>query len=309
MSGLQRPRDFFTTTELAQLRRVSDWRGAASIVHCWTVIVATWVTVAMWTNPLTVLLGIMIIGTRQLGLFVLTHDAAHAALFNNRKLNDWAAQWLLNRPHTDGPIDGYRKYHIQHHVNTQQDNDPDLALSAPFPISKRSLLRKIWRDVSGQTGYKQYGRLISSAFSGVTLSARVANGLARLGPNILINLVFLMCFAAAGVWYLYFLLWVVPSLTWYRLVVRIRNIGEHAVVPDNSDRLGNTRTTKANWLERAFIAPYHVHFHLEHHLIANCPHYRLPLAHRFLLDKGLGEQMEIQPGYPTVLRMATGSAG
>jgi len=40
----------------------------------------------------------------------------------------------------------------------------------------------------------------------------------------------------------------------------------------------------------------------------NCPHYRLPLAHRFLLDKGLGEQMEIQPGYPTVLRMATGSA-
>mgnify|MGYP001212438017 FL=1 len=309
MSGLQRPRDFFTTTELAQLRRVSDWRGAASIVHCWTVIVATWVTVAMWTNPLTVLLGIMIIGTRQLGLFVLTHDAAHAALFNNRKLNDWAAQWLLNRPHTDGPIDGYRKYHIQHHVNTQQDNDPDLALSAPFPISKRSLLRKIWRDVSGQTGYKQYGRLISSAFSGVTLSARVANGWARLGPNILINLVFLTCFAAAGVWYLYFLLWVVPSLTWYRLVVRIRNIGEHAVVPDNSDRLGNTRTTKANWLERAFIAPYHVHFHLEHHLIANCPHYRLPLAHRFLLDKGLGEQMEIQPGYPTVLRMATGSAG
>lgn len=271
-------------------------------------ILATWVAVAIWTNPLTVLLGIMIIGTRQLGLFVLTHDAAHAALFNNRKLNDWAAQWLLNRPHTDASIDAYRKYHVQHHVNTQQENDPDLELSAPFPVSKRSLWRKIWRDISGQTGVKQYARLFSSAFSGDTLLARLANGAARLGPNLLINLGFLAGFAAAGVWYLYFLLWLVPSLTWYRLVVRIRNIGEHAIVPDNNDRLRNTRTTRANWLERAFIAPYHVHYHLEHHLIVNCPHYRLPLAHRFLLDKGLSERMEIQPGYPTVLRMATGSA-
>ena len=308
MNDLQRPSDFFSAPEIAQLRRVSDWRGAASIAHCWVVILATWVAVAIWTNPLTVLLGIMIVGTRQLGLFVLTHDAAHAALFNNRKLNDWAAQWLLNRPHTDASIDAYRKYHVQHHVNTQQENDPDLELSAPFPVSKRSLWRKIWRDISGQTGVKQYARLFSSAFSGDTLLARLANGAARLGPNLLINLGFLAGFAAAGVWYLYFLLWLVPSLTWYRLVVRIRNIGEHAVVPDNNDRLRNTRTTRANWLERAFIAPYHVHYHLEHHLIVNCPHYRLPLAHRFLLDKGLSERMEIQPGYPTVLRMATGSA-
>ena len=308
MSELQRPSDFFSAAEIAQLRRVSDWRSAASIVHCWTVILATWVTVAIWTNPLTVVLGIMLVGTRQLGLFVLTHDAAHGSLFNNRKYNDWAAQWLLNRPHTDSSIDAYRKYHIQHHVHTQQENDPDLALSAPFPVSKRSLRRKIWRDISGQTGVKQYVRLFASAFAGDTWMARLANGWARLGPNIIINLAFLAGFTMAGVWYLYCLLWLVPSLTWYRLVVRIRNIGEHAVVPDNNDRLRNTRTTKANWLEQAFIAPYHVHYHLEHHLIVNCPHYRLSLAHRFLLDKGLGEKMEILPGYPSVLRVATGSA-
>jgi fatty acid desaturase len=51
-----------------------------------------------------------------------------------------------------------------------------------------------------------------------------------------------------------------------------------------------------------------VQYHLEHHLIVNCPHYRLPLAHRFLLDKGLAENMEIQPGYSTVLRLATNAA-
>ena len=308
MNELQRPSDFFSESEIAQLREISDWRGALSVVHCWAVILFTWVVVATWTNPLTVILGIMIIGTRQLGLFVLTHDASHMALLRNRRLNDWVAQWILNRPHTDASIEVYRRYHIQHHLHTQQADDPDLVLSAPFPISKRSLWRKFVRDLSGQTGWKQYARLINSACSGDTWRAKLRNGWARLGPNIIINLVFLAGFSLAGVWYLYFLLWVLPSLTWYRLVVRIRNIGEHAVVPDNNDRLRNTRTTKANWLERALIAPYNVQYHLEHHLLVNCPHYRLPLAHRFLLDKGLGDKMEIQTGYPSVLRIATGAA-
>ena len=183
-------------------------------------------------------------------------------------------------------------------ISTQQADDPDLALSAPFPISKKSLRRKFIRDLTGQTGWKQYSRLINSAFSGDTWRQKLANGLARLGPNIAINLAFLTAFSLAGVWYLYFLLWVVPSLTWYRLVVRIRNIGEHAVVPDDDDRLRNTRTTTANWLERAFIAPYNVQYHLEHHLIVNCPHYRLPLAHRLLLNKGLGDKMEISLATP-----------
>ena len=61
MSELQRPSDFFSAIEIAQLRKVSDWRGAASIAHCWMVILATWVAVAFWTNPLTILLGVMII--------------------------------------------------------------------------------------------------------------------------------------------------------------------------------------------------------------------------------------------------------
>ena len=45
------------------------------------------------------------------------------------------------------------------------------------------------------------------------------------------------------------MLWLVPLATWYQLVSRIRNIAEHAVVPDNDDPLRNTRTTYANWLD------------------------------------------------------------
>ena len=233
--------------------------------------------------------------------------AAHGALYANRKVNDWVCEWILNRPFTDEKIDTYRKYHVQHHLHTQQENDPDLALSKPFPITKTSFRRKVIRDLTGQTGWDQYGRIVRAAFRGDTLGARLANAWRRIGPNIVINLVFLAGFAAAGVWYMYFLLWWVPALTWNRFVVRLRNIGEHAVVPDNDDRLRNTRTTIASWWERALIAPYNVQYHLEHHLVVNCPHYKLKDAHQMLIDKGYEAQMEIQRGYKAILALAVPS--
>lgn len=307
MSDLQRPSDFFSPSEIAYLRSVSSWRSTLAIVHCWGVIVGAWVVASIWTNPLTVILAIMIIGARQLGLFVLTHDGAHGALYANRKVNDWVCEWILNRPFTDEKIDTYRKYHVKHHVNTQQEDDPDLALSKPFPISKSSFRRKVIRDLTGQTGWDQYGRIVRAAFKGDSLSQRLATAWRRIGPNVVINLLFLAGFAAAGVWYMYFLLWWVPALTWNRFVVRLRNIGEHAVVPDNDDRLRNTRTTIASWWERALIAPYNVQYHLEHHLVVNCPHYKLKDAHKMLIEKGYEDQMEIQKGYKAILALAVPS--
>ena len=117
-------------------------------------------------------------------------------------------------------------------------------------------------------------------------------------------LVFFGGFVFAGAWYLYFLLWWVPALTWNHFVTRIRSIGEHAVVSDNDDRLKNTRTIIAKWWERMFISPYSVNYHLEHHLIVNCPYYNLKRAHQMLIDKGIADQMEIVQGYPNMFRRA-----
>jgi fatty acid desaturase len=295
----QRPGDFFSEAELKAYRRVSDARAWWLVAHCWLVIVGIWVAVAWWTHPVSILLGIALIGTRQLGLAVLSHDGAHGALFADRRLNDWVSEWLLSRPLLGGGIDSYRRYHLKHHRHTQQAEDPDLHLSAPFPISGSSFRRKVLRDLTGQTGYKQYAQIIRRSFAD-----GVAVGLERLGPNLLINLVLFAGFAASGHWALYFLLWWVPALTWNRLVTRLRNIGEHGAVPDNDDRLRNTRTTQANWLERAFIAPYFVNYHLEHHLVVNAPCYRLSEMHQQLLGQGLGPRMEVQPGYRAMLRQA-----
>ncbi len=88
--------------------------------------------------------------------------------------------------------------------------------------------------------------------------------------------------AAAGVWWAYPLLWLLPLVTWMMVITRIRNIAEHAVVPDSADPLRNTRTTHAGFLERLFIAPYYVNYHLEHHLLFYVPCYNLPRVHRIL---------------------------
>jgi fatty acid desaturase len=100
-------------------------------------------------------------------------------------------------------------------------------------------------------------------------------------------------------------MWLLPLATWYQLVSRIRNIAEHAVVPDNDDPLRNTRTTLANPIERLFIAPYGVNYHLEHHLFMFLPCWRLPQAHRALIRAGWRDRMELQSGYRAVLRAAT----
>lgn len=304
MSELQRPSDFFTAEEIAELRQLSSWRSTWSLIHCWGVILLTWIGVYLWTNPFTILLGVFIIGARQLGLGVLSHDGAHFTLYKNRKLNDWVSEWILSRPFTSGTIYGYRKYHLMHHANTQQEDDPDLHLSAPFPISSSSFRRKMWRDLSGQTGWKQYGSMFKDAWRGESLAQRLSNFWRRFGPNVVINLVFLAGFTLAGKWYLYFLLWWLPALTWNRFITRLRNIGEHAAVPDDNDRLRNTRTIRASWWERAFVAPYGVNYHLEHHLVVNCPYYKLKKAHKLLMAKGLEPQMEIRQSYRDMLRVA-----
>jgi len=303
-NAISRPADIFTREEIRALSQISDARAGWLIIHCWGTIFLTWLIVVTWTNPITVFLGIMIVGSRQLGLGVLSHDAAHYLLFRNRQFNDLAAEWLLNRPLLGASVLPYRNYHLVHHRFTQQENDPDLHLSAPFPVSATSMRRKLWRDLSGQTGWKQKSATIRQFFTDSNGNLDVAEGLIRLGPNILINIAFFSLFWWLEVGYLYVLLWIIPNLTWQMMVSRIRNISEHGAVSDDHDRLKNTRTTLAGPLERLLFAPYFVNYHLEHHLLVSCPCYRLPEMHKLLLDKGYSGQMEVCQSYPDMLSVA-----
>jgi fatty acid desaturase len=200
----------------------------------------------------------------------------------------------------------YRPYHLSHHRHTQQAQDPDLILSAPFPITRQSFWRKMRRDMLGLTGYQR-----RMAFFRMEMGddpspwQRLKNLMAAEKFFFMSNLLIFAVTAAAGVWWAYFALWLLPLLTWYQVISRVRNIAEHAVVGDNHDRLRNTRTTLAHWGMRMVLAPYWVNYHLEHHLFVFTPCWKLPAAHRMLIEQGLGPRMELATGYLQVLRLAT----
>lgn len=301
-----RARDFLSDEQLADVRERVTWKGVALIVHAWALIVGSIALVAWWPNPLTFLLAVGIIGSRQLGLTILMHDGAHGCLSPDEKTNLTLSQWFCAYP-VFLETRAYRRYHLQHHAHTQQEDDPDLILSAPFPITKLSYRRKFLRDITGQTGYEQRKAQLLNAFGPPDwrLKQRAAHFWATLGPQVAVNALMFAAMAAAGVWWAYPLLWLLPMLTWLMVIIRIRNIAEHAVVPDSNDPLRNTRTTRANFLERLFIAPYYVNYHLEHHLLFYVPCYNLPKVHRILSASPQASRMEVQPNYWSVLRLAT----
>ena len=297
------PKTYFTPDEWAQLSPRSSWKGLALLAHAWLVIFAAGAMAVVW--PITLPLAWIIIGGRQLGLGILMHDAAHGALHKDNKVNDWAGEWL-----TGGGLVRYRTYHLGHHKYAQQSEDPDLVLSAPFPITRMSLRRKIIRDLTGQTYYKlRWSGLvkrIAERKPGEPLLPILAEAISSRRRFLIGMVVTIAITAPFGLWWVWPVLWLVPQATWLPMVTRLRNIAEHAcVAKDEPDPLRHARTTRANWLERAFIAPYYVNYHCEHHMFMHVPCYQLPRAHRLLKEKGVMDGMLTAPGYFDVLRQAS----
>ena len=294
---------WLTAEEDQALRARSNWMGFYLVLHAWISIFLAMALFVAWPNPLTFLLAVVLIGGRQLGLAILMHDASHRLLFKNARLNDWIGFYVCGSP-VGASLALYRPYHLKHHRLTQQKDDPDWGLSAPFPISKKSFVRKMLRDVLGVTAYQR--RLEGFRYNmGEGTTAERWGRLWRLdGHFVWANPVLLALLWAVGHPELFLTLWLLPLMTWYQVISRIRNIAEHAVVPDNDDPLRNTRTTLTNLAMRAVLAPYWVNYHLEHHLFVATPCWKLPAAHRLLCQRGLRDRMEVVAGYRAVLRKA-----
>src|SRR5260221_6876243 len=195
-----RARNFLTEQELIEVRTRATWKSILLIAHAWTLILGSIAMVAAWPNPFTFVLAVAIIGWSQLGLAILMHDGAHGALANGERLNMALSQWFCAYP-VFAETKSYRRYHLQHHARTQQDDDPDLILSAPFPITRPSYRRKFWRDISGQTGYAQRKAQFLNALGDPSwpLARRAARFPDKLGPQLLFNLGFLAGLATARV--------------------------------------------------------------------------------------------------------------
>ena len=293
--------DLLTLEELARFRRTSTRRGAALVLHAWATIAGAMALYALWPSPWTLGAAVVVIGTRQLGLIVLMHEAAHWLLFPSGRASTWVGTWLCAAPLGDD-LRAYRRRHHQHHRLTQQPDDPDLARSAALPRSRGRLALVLLADLGGFTALAEVVRWRP-------WRAGPAATWRRARAPLLANAALAGALVAAGGWSLYLLTWILPWATWYRVVTRVRDIAEHGMVPGPEDPLRSARSIGAGPVARALVAPYGVNFHLEHHLLVFVPCWNLGQVHAMLLAKGYGGRMERARSYVEVLSRAAGTRG
>ena len=309
---------YLSREERKALHQKNDWRAAFEIAAHWLLITAAFALVYFWPNIFTVIVSLFILGGQQLACAILMHDTGHYAVFKNKKANELIGQWLGAYPIFQD-TKKYREYHYHHHVNTGTAEDPDLLLTRGYPTSRRSMFRKFFRDLTGQTGVKTFIALIMMQLG--FLEYNIGGKIVRVpqkgrpwptffkvfyknmkGPILSNIILFLLLYMFASP-YLY-LLWVGAYFTTFQFSLRIRSIAEHSIVEDESDPYKNTRTTYANWLEKILFAPYHVNYHAEHHMLMSVPPYNLPKMHQLLLKRGFYEKGVLEKNYWQVLKLA-----
>lgn len=311
-------KSLFTPEQLAVLTQRSDWRGAWAIASTWGLIFASFALLAWQPSVWTWFVALVVIAGRQLALAILQHEGSHGTLFKSRWANEVLTDWLCARPVWQN-LKLYRVHHLRHHQHTGTARDPDMSLHAGYPTTVRSMARKWLRDLSGMTGLKNiYGLMLMDAgvikwtvsnhierlpIEGVPRHTLLLRMLRNMAPMLLANGVLWAVLALSGHAWLY-AAWVIAYLCPLQLFIRIRSMAEHGCLPESSDMFVNTRTTRAGWLARLTVAPVHVNHHLEHHVMASVPYYRLPQMHAMLQARQSAEVPRPASGYGAVLRQA-----
>ena len=307
---------YLTREERRELLTKSNLKAWLSILWNYTWVVAAFALVYFFPNPLTVFVSLWILGGKQLACAILMHDTSHHAVFKNKRLNDIVGEWLGGYLIFNS-MKNYRPYHYRHHLTNGLQDDPDLLLTRGYPASRKSMRRKFFRDLSGQTGIKALVGLflMHLGILEYNLGGKVAKVPRNqrpplfksfvqnlLGPLVANALLFTLLYFAGSGW-LYFL-WLGAYLTTFQFCLRVRSIAEHSVVADREDPFLNTRTTQANFFEQLLFAPYHVNYHAEHHMLMAVPPYHLPKMHRLLRQRGFYDRGVMASGYREVLRGA-----
>jgi len=309
---------YLTKSERKSLLEMNDFRALIGVSSHWLWIVFALLLPYFYLNPLTIVISLLILGGKQLACAILLHDASHFSVFKHKGLNDFVGKWLGAYPIFQDMI-SYRSYHQIHHLYTGLEEDPDLLLTRAYPTSNRSMFRKFFRDLTGQTGVKALSGLILMSLG--YLEYNLGNNVVRISQKdrtwgaffkIMIEqlwkpifanvLIFLPLYFFASGWL--YLLWVGAYFTTFQFCIRVRSIAEHSVLENTTNPILNTRTTYANFLERMLFAPYYVNYHVEHHMLMGVPSYRLPEMHKIIKTKGFYEEGILAPSYWSVIQLA-----
>ena len=223
-------------------RPTSDLRSELRTIHnlrnAWTCVSSIAMPVllvvgALWLDHwLSTLVAVLLMGFVQNRMFILHHEGAHRLLFTSRKVNDLVGITLFGWLSFGTGTHAYRRAHVNHHRDEFGPKEPDFLLYAFYPITTASMRRKLRRDATGVSGY----RILRPRLTGL-FSKRFWVNSARFYIG---QLVILILFAATGNPLAYFYLWLLPFMTVYQVVNRLRAIAEHGGMTRSPDRRQTT---------------------------------------------------------------------
>jgi len=277
-----------------ELRRIDDVRNVGSVALTWAQALAT-IGAAVWVaHPLGYLAAAVLMGPAFARFAIISHEAAHKLLFTNKRANDLVGRWLLSYP-AFVPFEIYRRSHFAHHKEEFGPNEPDLNLYNGYPITRPSFRRKLRRDAVGISGWKNLKPLL------LALRSKLSRPFAR---NILLTqAVILGLFTLAGRPELYPVLWLLPWMTSWRVINRLRSIAEHGGLERSADRRRTTHhVARQSWLARFWMVPYNTGWHLAHHVDMGVPWRNLPRLHQELVDAGWVTPEYTYPTYAALWR-------
>jgi fatty acid desaturase len=283
--------DPLLVSDVKQLSRMSNARAAWALLSVWLTIAAAIAAAAYldswWVYPPAIIL----VAARQHALGILVHDATHYRLFASRVLNDRLCDLFCAFP-IGLTTSGYREDHIAHHRATNTPGDPYYNLitnisSWQWPKTRWEAARHLLAEVSGLNTVRNLRMSQPWTALGQWRLHRLDPPLqSRCRADLVATALFWLTVAAVLTvldgWKLFFLLWVVPGLTFYQLFVRLRWMSEHPYELSTGDGY-ETNHVQGSFLERYCIAPFNVNYHVVHHLFPGTPFYRLPRVHQRLM--------------------------
>jgi len=268
------------------LRKISNGRSWLAVIFVWIETSAIIVGAAWLSHPVTWVLAFLLMGRQYARFASLGHEAVHRTLFTNKSLNDIVGKWALSYP-TWVPFELYRRSHLDHHRDEMGPREPDKALYRSYPIPRASLRRKLVRDVAGRTGWKLLRGLLRAA-------GKRKPPAVRIGAS---QIVLLGVFTAVGRPEVYLLLWLLPHLTVWRVINRLRSIAEHGGLMQSSDRRQTTHDVKQSHLASFWLVPFNIGYHLAHHVDMGVPNWNLPKLQAELERSGWVTNSYSYPSY------------
>ena len=261
-----------------ELRRIPNVRNAFAVFFVYVQTIAIIVVAVHFDNLAVWAIAFVLMGRAHAQFAALMHEAAHRLLFRNKRINDWVGRWLLGFP-SFTPIDLYRRGHMAHHRDEFGPDEPDIPLYRGYPITRASMRRKLTRDAEGRTGFKLFKGLLSAVRAPGPAGAQARRIVA-------VQLVLIAIGVALHHPWVYFILWLAPYLTVWRVINRLRSIAEHGGMQQSKDRRLTTHSVRQSFLSRFFLVPFHIGWHLAHHVDSGVPMANLPKLHAELRRSG-----------------------